>query len=74
MPIYEYVCSDCRSVFSALRKMSAADETIPCEHCGGDHTARKISLFAARSDGRSVAGSNGGCASCATGACSTCRI
>lgn len=72
MPIYEYVCSDCRTVFSALRAMQQADDPIACEACGGDHTARKISLFAAHSEGRAVAGGHGGCASCSSGACSTC--
>jgi putative FmdB family regulatory protein len=74
MPIYEYICSDCRTVFSELRTMQQADEPIACEKCGGSHTARKISLFAAHSEGRVVAGSNGGCTSCSGGTCTTCGI
>jgi putative FmdB family regulatory protein len=74
MPIYEYYCSDCGSKFELLRSKSQADDPCFCKHCQGTQTARTISLFAAHSDGRALAGSGGGCASCApSAACATCR-
>ncbi len=63
MPLYEYFCSDCRTKFDALRPMSQADDPIACEKCEGGHTARVLSVFAAVSNGKSVAGtSEAGCA------------
>jgi putative FmdB family regulatory protein len=75
MPIYEYLCKDCNTVFDALRGMSEADAAIECDRCGGTHTVRKISLFAAHSESRVVAGGNSGaCSTCGGGACSSCSI
>jgi putative FmdB family regulatory protein len=76
MPIYEYVCADCRTTFEILRPMSKANAPAPCAQCGGYHTSRGISLFAAVSRGsngetRQVSGS--GCGSCAGTHCSTCN-
>jgi len=59
MPIYEYVCLDCGEKFDALRSMAQADAPIGCRACEGEHTSRTISVFAAVSEGRVVAGSNG---------------
>lgn len=73
MPIYEYVCLDCGREFEVLRPMAQANAPQPCEHCGGAHTRRKLSLFFAESGGRAVAGtSTSSCSSCSGGHCSTC--
>jgi putative FmdB family regulatory protein len=72
MPIYEYACDDCGKQFDLLRPMSQADVAIACEKCGGAHTHRKLSLFFAQSEGQSVAGTSGGCGSCAGGHCQSC--
>jgi putative FmdB family regulatory protein len=73
MPIYEYVCLDCGEKFDALRSMAQADAPIGCRACEGEHTSRTISVFAAVSEGRVVAGSNGGGCADAAGSCSTCE-
>ena len=72
MPIYEYVCLDCRDRFDALRTMREADAPIACAQCGSEHTSRLISVFFAQSEGRVVAGAGGGCACCSGGSCATC--
>jgi putative FmdB family regulatory protein len=73
MPIYEYVCESCHREFSLLRPMSQADSPAPCEECGHRRTKRKLSLFAAISEGKSVAGTGGSsCSGCAGGSCSSC--
>ncbi|NIS82281.1 MAG: zinc ribbon domain-containing protein [Anaerolineales bacterium] len=74
MPIYEYVCMDCDTRFDALRAMREADAPIQCAECDGVHTSRVISLFAAHSDSKVVAGSTSACTSCSTHACSTCGV
>jgi putative FmdB family regulatory protein len=55
MPLYEYLCHDCRTRFDALRSMKDADAPIACRECQGENTSRVISLFFAHSDGRSIA-------------------
>lgn len=72
MPLYEYVCLDCKTHFDALRSIKDADAPIACSRCQSEHTARQLSVFFAHSDGRVVAQSSSGCASCASGACATC--
>jgi putative FmdB family regulatory protein len=74
MPIYEYFCPDCRNVFDALRPMAQADEPLPCPQCGGQKASRKISVFYARSEGRSVAGTASACSGCSATTCSTCGV
>ena len=68
MPLYEYYCSDCRTTFDALRSMDKADTPIACAECEGEHTARVLSVFFARSEGKSAATTGGGCAG-GNGAC-----
>jgi putative FmdB family regulatory protein len=72
MPVYEYACQECGRRFDALRRMKDADAPIPCVQCRSDRTLRKLSVFYAQSDGRSVAGTSHACGSCAGGTCSTC--
>ena len=74
MPIYEYVCLECDIKFDALRSMSEADAPIHCENCDSDHTSRAISLFAAHSGGRVVAGAGSTCSTCTSSNCSSCEI
>jgi putative FmdB family regulatory protein len=74
MPLYEYICMDCRTQFDALRSMSEADATIACQDCQGKNTSRMLSLFFAHSEGRAVTQSAPACSSCATHTCSTCSM
>ena len=74
MPIYEYVCTDCREKFEVLRAISAADDPIECNFCGSDQTSRAITMFYAKSGGRVVAGGNSACSTCSSSACATCKI
>ena len=73
MPIYEYVCQDCKHEFEALRAMSQADLAMACAKCGGENIKRKISIFFAESGGKAVSGmSEPSCGSCAGGNCAHC--
>lgn len=72
MPIYEYVCQDCKYKFESMRAMKDADAPIACEQCHSVKTSRAISLFSAQSGGRVIAGNSGGCAGCSSGSCSSC--
>lgn len=73
MPIYEYICQDCGTKFDVLRAYKDADEPIMCQKCTSLATKRAISIFAAHSGGKIIAGNNSnGCAGCAGGSCASC--
>lgn len=71
MPIYEYRCGPCGTVFDRLRPMSRMDDEAPCPECDGE-TSRQISVFAAfagsNGDGGAIAGM-GGCGGCGPSGC-----
>lgn len=73
MPIYEYVCLDCKKEYEILRSLNEADIPLVCKECGGENVKRKLSVFYAQSGGHAVSGAGGGgCTSCAGGNCSSC--
>jgi putative FmdB family regulatory protein len=73
MPIYEYVCQECGVKFDVLRSIKEADAPIACLKCASQSTRRAMSVFAAHSGGKIVAGnSSDGCAGCAGGSCASC--
>ena len=76
MPIYEYICLDCKKEYEILRSFNEADQSIACDECGGENVKRKLSLAFAHSGGSSVgemSGSGGGgCSSCGGGNCGSC--
>jgi len=79
MPIYEYVCNDCKLKFEARRPMSQATEGADCPKCG-KKAGRVFSRFAHCggemdfADYAMPSGGGGGCASCSSGSCSTCGM
>lgn len=50
MPIYEYRCPSCNSVFEQLRPMSKASDPVPCPDCQ-TASPRMISRLARVSSG-----------------------
>lgn len=72
MPLYEYRCRTCKSVFELLRPMSRAGEAAACPQ-GHNGTERVLSLVAARAWGGDGADSfemsAAGCGGCAGGSC-----
>jgi putative FmdB family regulatory protein len=75
MPIYEYVCQNCKEEFEAIRPISQKDAAIVCEKCGSEDVKRQLAVFYAHSGGSAspaTSGGGGGCASCSGGDCSHC--
>ena len=72
MPIYEYICLDCKKEYEMLRTFNEADLPTACDACGGERVKRKLSVVYAQSGGQMVSGTGGGCGSCAGGNCSSC--
>ena len=45
MPLFDFHCRECKSMFEALCR-SAAEATVPCPKCGSRSVSRLISRFA----------------------------
>jgi len=61
MPLYEYICRDCDSIFEARRSMAEADAPVACP-AGHERVARRLSVFA--TTGRATAGAGVPAAPC----------
>jgi putative FmdB family regulatory protein len=55
MPIYEFYCADCNTVFSFFSATVAPGARPACPRCGRPELPRRPSRFAARSGGRAAA-------------------
>ncbi len=65
MPLYEYECSACGTLFERL--LSMGDDAPGCPSCESERVMRRISMFAASTSGggfRSSAPSGGGGCAC----------
>ncbi|MBM3777571.1 MAG: zinc ribbon domain-containing protein [Acidimicrobiia bacterium] len=63
MPLYEYACNDCHREFELLVRST---EQPVCPSCDSAELTRRLSVFAAHTNGSSVT------ASPSMGACGTC--
>ena len=73
MPIYEYQCADCHTIFDKIRSIISADHPIECESCQSLNTKRILSTFFTYRSVVMNANSNSSCVSCSGGKCSTCH-
>ncbi|MEA2084681.1 MAG: zinc ribbon domain-containing protein [Thermodesulfobacteriota bacterium] len=64
MPIYEYLCNNCRNVFETIVTSSCSSGEIVCKKCGSSDVKKTISLFSRGSSSKSTP-LGGGLSSCA---------
>jgi putative FmdB family regulatory protein len=48
MPIYEYICNKCKSIFSLIQKVGTSEKDTTCPQCGSEEVKKKLSLFSSR--------------------------
>jgi len=72
MPIYEYQCRQCGTLFELIRTYSQADLQAECPHCACSQSRRELSKVNAFSGGKSLTDSGHSCGSCSGGSCNTC--
>jgi len=60
MPIYEYICEKCGSVFEELESVTNRDKLHECPACGAKKGRRIVSTFSARSGGPTFSGGSCG--------------
>jgi putative FmdB family regulatory protein len=58
MPIYEYICEDCRAPYEKL--VFKTGQPVECPSCGSAKAQMQLSVFRAQTGGKSSA-SGGGC-------------
>lgn len=46
MPIYEYICNNCKKKVSFFRRMADMEQRLACPECSGEDMTRIISSFA----------------------------
>ncbi len=71
MPLYEYVCEDCRGPFEKL--VARWGDAVQCPGCGSASVEKQLSTFAvsASSSGPAMSMDGAGCgaSACGQGAC-----
>jgi len=60
MPIYEYICEKCGSVFEELESVTNRDKPHECPGCGEKKGRRIVSTFSAKSGGPTFTGGSCG--------------
>jgi putative FmdB family regulatory protein len=60
MPIYEFYCPDCHTIYSFLSRSVDTAATPACPGCGGDSLSRQVSRFAAITGGHRSGGEDDG--------------
>ena len=66
MPIYEYLCKDCETVFETFVSSISDADKVECKKCGKKNVEKQLSSFSSRlSSGSSSApaGALSGCSS-----------
>ncbi|MCL2679094.1 MAG: zinc ribbon domain-containing protein [Dehalococcoidia bacterium] len=74
MPIYEYVCPDCKTKFEQMRPMSQSDASADCIKCGvsSPRTLSRFACLAKDDTGYTAPLGGGGCSGCTSGSCGSC--
>ena len=67
MPIYEYVCDDCKSRYERI--VTAKNSAAACPKCGSARSTIQFSTFAAHTGGGTSSGSASGESASAPGSC-----
>jgi putative FmdB family regulatory protein len=66
MPIYEYRCKDCETVFETFVSSISDADKVECKKCGRKNVEKQISTFSSKSAGglgNAPAGALSGCSS-----------
>ena len=61
MPMYEYRCTECGTLYEQLRRMSEADSDLVCPHCGSTQVRRQVSACSLGGSASSSSSGGGGC-------------
>lgn len=73
MPVYEFICRECKREFEEWVRTPELASEVVCPKCGGRKVERQLSVFAARQGHGSPSIPTGGCGRCGDphGPCTT---
>jgi len=75
MPVYEFICEDCKHKFDGLYPMEIKVDEINCPKCNKKNVKKLFSAFAVRKEGEELSTpTSTACSSCSTKMCSTCGL
>ncbi len=67
MPLFEFVCTDCKRPFEELVRSAGVVDGVECPACGSQKISKKISTFASKVSGAgSLSFGASSAASCST--------
>jgi putative FmdB family regulatory protein len=67
MPIYEFICKECKQPFEKLVRSASLIPTVTCPNCGSHDVQKELSIFATKSSGASNSAFSASASSCAPG-------
>jgi putative FmdB family regulatory protein len=67
MPIFEFVCEECKKAFEELVRSANATDGVICPSCGSRYVKKQISTFASKISGASSTSFSPSSASCSSG-------
>ena len=67
MPIYEYVCKECKQPFEKLVRSSSLISSVTCPNCGSHDVQKELSVFATKATSASGGSYSAPASSCAPG-------
>ncbi|MEA3328360.1 MAG: zinc ribbon domain-containing protein [Candidatus Omnitrophota bacterium] len=70
MPIYSYICKDCKEKFDLLAGVTSEKTELKCKKCGSKNIEKTFASFSVGDSSNSKSKSSG--SSCSTGTCPTC--
>ena len=45
MPVYDYICNDCKKSFETVLTLAEHEERISCPHCGSKNVEQEAAAF-----------------------------
>lgn len=73
MPLYDYKCAECETVFEELVRSSSEESELRCPKCGSAAVKRQISSFAMGTSSSAERGaSSSSISGCSGGSCRSC--
>jgi putative FmdB family regulatory protein len=67
MPLYEFVCKECKQPFEKLVRSAGLISTVTCPNCGSPDVQKELSVFATKTSGAASGSVNYAASSCAPG-------
>ena len=76
MPIYEYVCNDCKNKFELIRPVSQSSDSAPCPTCQkpSERILSRFACFTTDESGLPTSLMGDACSGCTSSDCSSCNI